>query len=80
MRQVAPRRGSLVVVGTGIKLAGQTTIEAVDCMQRAERLLYLVTDPPTEAWIRRLNPADTDGPFQTTYQTRIYPEIGRISG
>ena len=28
-------------------------------MQRAERLLYLVTDPPTEAWIRRLNPAAT---------------------
>jgi uncharacterized protein YabN with tetrapyrrole methylase and pyrophosphatase domain len=49
------RRGSLVVVGTGIKLVGQTTLEAVACMRRAEKLLYLVTDPATETWIKRLN-------------------------
>jgi hypothetical protein len=59
MPQVSSQRGSLVVVGTGINLVGQTTMEALDCMQRADRLLYLVTDPPTEAWIRRLNPAAT---------------------
>jgi uncharacterized protein YabN with tetrapyrrole methylase and pyrophosphatase domain len=52
----APRRGSLVLVGTGIKLVGQTTLEAFACLQRAEKLLYLVTDPATEAWIQRLNP------------------------
>jgi len=53
------RRGSLVVVGTGIKLVGQTTLEALECMQRAEKLLYLVGDPATEEWIRRLNPTAT---------------------
>jgi uncharacterized protein YabN with tetrapyrrole methylase and pyrophosphatase domain len=47
----------LTVVGTGINLVGQTTLEAVACMRRAEKLLYLVTDPPTATWIRRLNPA-----------------------
>jgi precorrin-3B methylase len=52
-----PRRGSLVVVGTGISLAAQTTIEALECMKRAEKLFYLVTDPATEAWVRQLNPA-----------------------
>jgi uncharacterized protein YabN with tetrapyrrole methylase and pyrophosphatase domain len=51
------RRGSLVVVGTGIKLVGQTTLEALACMQGAEKLLYLATDPATEEWIRRLNRA-----------------------
>jgi uroporphyrin-III C-methyltransferase len=51
------RRGSLVVVGTGIALAGQTTLEAVACIESAGKLFYLVTDPATEAWIRRLNPA-----------------------
>lgn len=53
------RRGSLVVVGTGIKLVGQTTLEALACMQRAEKLLYLVTDPVTETWIKRLNASAT---------------------
>ena len=51
------RPGELVVVGTGIKLVGQTTIEARDCIERAEKLLYLVTEPATEAWIHRLNPS-----------------------
>jgi len=53
----APRRGSLVVVGTGIKLVAHTTAEALDCIQRAEKLFYLVTDPAIEAWVRRLNPS-----------------------
>jgi precorrin-3B methylase len=52
---VSARRGSLVVVGTGISLVGQTTIEAAAEMQRAERLFYLVTSPAAERWIRRLN-------------------------
>jgi len=54
-----PRRGSLVVVGTGIKLVKQTTLEALECMQRAEKLFYLVTDRATEVWIHRLNPSAT---------------------
>lgn len=50
------RRGSLVVVGTGITLATQTTLESLECMKRSEKLFYLVTDPATEAWLRQLNP------------------------
>jgi uncharacterized protein YabN with tetrapyrrole methylase and pyrophosphatase domain len=49
--------GELVVVGTGIRLVVQTTPEALDCITRADRLLYLVTDPATETWLRRLNRA-----------------------
>lgn len=56
---MAPRRGSLVVVGTGIRLVAQTTLEAVECMRRADKLFYLVTEPATETWIRRLNPSAT---------------------
>ena len=47
--------GELVVVGTGIKLVAQTTLEALQCIQRADVLLYGVTEPATEAWLRRLN-------------------------
>ncbi len=50
------RAGSLVIVGTGISLIVHTTVEALWCMQRAERLFYLVTNSAAEAWVRGLNP------------------------
>jgi hypothetical protein len=55
----AGQRGSLVVVGAGITLIRQTTLEAMDCIQRAEKVFYAVTNPATEAWIKRLNPSAT---------------------
>ena len=48
-------RGSLVIVGTGIRSVAQTTIEARNHMEQAEKLFYLVAEPVTEAWIRKLN-------------------------
>jgi len=72
------RRGSLVVVGTGITLVHQTTVAALESMQRAERLLYLVADPATEAWIQQLNVTATTlrdcyGPRKP--RIRTYEEI-----
>lgn len=51
------RTGTLVVVGTGITLVAHTTLETLDCIKRADRLLYLVTEPATETWLRGLNPS-----------------------
>lgn len=53
------KRGSLTVVGTGITGVGQTTLEAVECMQRAKILFYAVAEPTTSYWIRQLNPSAT---------------------
>jgi hypothetical protein len=52
----APRRDSLVVVGTGIRIVGQLTMEAIAWMREADVVLYLVGDPVAEETIRRLNP------------------------
>ena len=49
--------GSLVIVGTGISVAGQVTIEARAHMEQADKLLYLVADPATQYWVRNLNPS-----------------------
>jgi uncharacterized protein YabN with tetrapyrrole methylase and pyrophosphatase domain len=54
-RSKARRRGSLVVVGTGIKVAAHATLETVAAIERADRLFYLVTEPATAAWLSRLN-------------------------
>ena len=58
-RTAAAKRGSLVVVGTGMKLVAHTTLEALACIESAEQLFYLVDEPATEAWLRRLNPTAT---------------------
>src|SRR5262245_4399137 len=54
-RRTPARRGSLVVVGTGIKLVAHTTREALDCIRRADRLFYGVSDPATALWLQRMN-------------------------
>jgi uncharacterized protein YabN with tetrapyrrole methylase and pyrophosphatase domain len=51
------RNGSLVVVGTGIRVVGHTTLETVDRIKAAEKLYYLVTEPATAAWLQGLNPS-----------------------
>ena len=50
------KRGSLVVIGTGIRTVGQLTLEAIAWMQIADSLLYVVADPVAEAVIKHLNP------------------------
>jgi precorrin-6B methylase 1 len=49
-------KGSLIVAGTGIKMVGHVTIETRTLIARSEKVLYLVSDPGTAAWIRQLNP------------------------
>jgi precorrin-6B methylase 1 len=50
------RRGSLVVVGTGIRTVGQLTMEAVAWIRESDVVLYLIADPIAEEAIRHLNP------------------------
>jgi len=50
------RRGSLAIVGTGIRTVGNITVESLAWMSIADVLFYLVADPVAEAVIRELNP------------------------
>lgn len=58
-REVRPETttGSLAVVGVGIKLAAQTSLEAKSHIEAADKVFYLVTDPGTEVWLQMLNPS-----------------------
>jgi precorrin-3B methylase len=47
--------GSLTVVGTGIQ-AGQVTTVARNAIQKADKLLYFVTEPIAKAYLHGLNP------------------------
>ncbi|XYI02909.1 SAM-dependent methyltransferase [Sorangium sp. So ce1128] len=46
--------GSLVVVGTGIQWAGQTTLAARRAIEAADRVLFAVADAGTAKWLRSL--------------------------
>jgi hypothetical protein len=48
--------GSLVIVGTGYRIAGQTTPEALRHMTKADKLFFLA-DSVTETWLNELNPS-----------------------
>ena len=48
--------GSLVVVGTGIQLAGQITVAAKAHIEQADKVFFVVSDAGTAEWIRQLNP------------------------
>lgn len=49
------KKGSLIVVGTGIHL-NHLTAEARDYIEEADKVFYLVVDPITATWILRLSP------------------------
>jgi len=52
-------RGSLTIVGTGIRPPFQTTHEAIRCIEQADRVLYLLDEPTPARWIRDRNPSTT---------------------
>lgn len=49
-------RGSLCAVGVGIRAPSQTTKEATDRIEGADKVFALVADPVTEYWLKKLNP------------------------
>ena len=69
-------RGRLAVVGTGYMMAGQVTFEALALIERAEKLLFLVTDPVSRAWLESLNPT-AESLFDVCREGRPRMEICR---
>jgi hypothetical protein len=57
------KKGRLIVVGTGIRMVGQLTLEAIAWMRQADTLLYLVGDSAAEETVRSLNPAGAESLF-----------------
>jgi len=46
----------LTIVGTGIRAGLQTTPESLICIRQASKVLFLVADLLTQAWITKINP------------------------
>jgi uncharacterized protein YabN with tetrapyrrole methylase and pyrophosphatase domain len=50
------KKGSLVIIGTGIQL-GDMGILSKSYIEKSDKLLYLVVDEVTEFWLKQLNPS-----------------------
>ncbi|SFN44893.1 Tetrapyrrole (Corrin/Porphyrin) Methylases [Nitrosospira briensis] len=48
-------KGSVTIVGTGIKAVSQITLEAARYIEQADLVLYLVADPLSAEWICQTN-------------------------
>jgi len=48
--------GSLTIVGTGIKVGAQLTLAAKTAIEKADTLLFSVSDPVTATWLKDMNP------------------------
>ncbi|MCP3140974.1 SAM-dependent methyltransferase [Pyxidicoccus xibeiensis] len=76
---MATQQGSLVIAGTGIQWAGQTTHAARTAIEEADRVLFAVVDPWTVQWLRGLKPSAESLPYSTgnTPRRLIYAEMVR---
>ncbi len=57
------KRGSLTAIGTGIRVVGQLTVEAIASMKTADKLLYCVGDPLAEHIVNQMNPNGAESLF-----------------
>jgi precorrin-6B methylase 1 len=53
----------LVVIGTGIRTVGQMTMESIAWIKKADKVLYIVSDPIAEDTIKSLNPDGAESLF-----------------
>lgn len=61
------KKGSLVVIGTGIRTVGHLTMEAVAWIKMADKVLYVVGDPVAEAALKEMNPNGAES-LSTLYE------------
>ncbi len=63
----------LVVVGTGIRTVGQMTMKSIAWIKKADRVLYITSDPIAEEMIKTLNPSGAKSlqPFYAENKLRL---------
>jgi uncharacterized protein YabN with tetrapyrrole methylase and pyrophosphatase domain len=79
-------RGALTVVGTGIQVVAQTSLEATTCIERADKVYFVSADALTEYWIRQVNVSaeSLNGLYEpgknrmTTYEQIIERVVGAV--
>lgn len=65
------KKNTLIIVGSGIKFMSHITFEAKNCIEKADKVLYLVNEPAMQKWIQSLNlNSESLDPLYIKYQAR----------
>lgn len=48
-------KNTLIIVGSGIKFMSHLTTEAKACIEKADKVLYLINEPVMQEWIQKAN-------------------------
>src|SRR5215469_15932550 len=55
-KPVSNKKGSLIIVGSGLQAVRHLSFESKMAIEQAEKVLYAVTDPVSELWVKKMNP------------------------
>jgi tetrapyrrole methylase family protein/MazG family protein len=47
------QKNKLIIVGSGIKFLSHLTIEAKTCIEKSDKVLYLINEPVMQEWIKK---------------------------
>ena len=47
------RKNNLIVVGSGIKFLSHLTTETITCIEKSDKVLYLINEPVMQEWIKK---------------------------
>jgi uncharacterized protein YabN with tetrapyrrole methylase and pyrophosphatase domain len=56
LKKPSNKKGSLRIVGSGFQAVLHLTFESKMIIERSDKVLYLVNDPVSELWIKKMNP------------------------
>lgn len=66
------KKGSLVVIGSGIKFQSHLTVEAISYIRQSDKVLFSINEPAMQVWIKRNNKnAESLDLFENNYDKRM---------
>jgi len=72
MRSLITPKHSLIIVGLGIQFLSHVSTQAKTYIEQTNKLLYLVNEPLTEEWLKKLNPSSESlDKIYNSYQSRL---------
>lgn len=65
------KNSTLIIAGVGIKFISHLTVETKACIEKAEKVFYLINEPAMKEWIQTANPnAESLDNLYKTYKNR----------
>lgn len=81
-KPISNKKGSLTIVGSGIQAVRHLTFGSKISIEQADKVLYAVTDPVSELWVKKMNPNSESLAnlyVQGMYRLDIYKQMTELT-